>query len=61
MDDKFALPLKDQPTDSVKLAAVALSPVSVPSEGDSAQGVRSVRLNKEPDKSLGISIVGGEC
>ncbi|XP_022092287.1 multiple PDZ domain protein-like isoform X2 [Acanthaster planci] len=57
-DDKFALPLKDQHSDSVKLAAVALSPVSVAAEGDSAQEVHTVRLTKEPNKSLGISIVG---
>ena len=57
--EKFALPLRDQPVDSVKLASVALSPVSVTS-GSEWEAIRTVRLNKEPNKSLGISIVGGE-
>ncbi|XP_033636742.1 multiple PDZ domain protein-like isoform X3 [Asterias rubens] len=58
--EKFALPLRDQPVDSVKLASVALSPVSVTS-GSEWEAIRTVRLNKEPNKSLGISIVGGRA
>ena len=58
--EKFALPLKNQPSDdSIRIASVALSPVSLSSNSEWEE-IRTVRLNKEANRSLGISIVGGK-